>query len=69
MKALSPREMQIVELLVGGLTQKEVACRLGIRPGTVRGYLKRVQTKTEKPTIIAAIVFTLKHGLVLVNSA
>ena len=69
MKALSPRELQIVELMVRGLTQKEVSSRLGIKPSTVRGYLYRVQIKTGMPTVIAAIYYTLTHGMILINSA
>ncbi len=69
MKPLSPREQQVVELLVVGLTQKEISCRLGISTRSVSSYLYRVQMKTEQPTMLSAVVFVLMKGLVLVNSA
>lgn len=62
-KPLSPRERQIIELLVGGLTQKEVACQLGISPRTVSGYLERVQAKTGQTTILAAVVFVMRGSV------
>jgi DNA-binding CsgD family transcriptional regulator len=68
LKQLSPREREVVELLIGGLTQKEIACQLCISPHTVFSYLRRVQIKTEQPTILSAIVFVLIKGEVLVNS-
>jgi len=36
---LSPRELQVVSLLVHGLTNKETARELGIAPKTVHTYL------------------------------
>jgi DNA-binding CsgD family transcriptional regulator len=69
MKSLSPRERMVVEMLVGGLSQKEVACRLSISVRTVSGYLRRVQRKTGQPTVIAAVAYVIVQGIVLVNSA
>lgn len=69
MQPLSPREKMVVEMLVGGLSQKEVACRLRISPRTVSGYLSRVQRKTGQPTAMAAVAYVIVHGIVLVKSA
>ncbi len=69
MKALSPRECEVIQLLVGGLTRKEVACRLGVSMRTVTCYLSRVRAKTEMPTILSAVAYVVKNGMVLVNSA
>lgn len=66
---LSPRETQIIELLVGGLTYNEIAYQLGIRPTTIRCYMSRIMHKTGQSTPMAALAFTLLHGLVLINSA
>lgn len=68
MKPLSPRECQVVEFLVGGLTQKEVADQLGISPCTVRCYLLRIKVKTQQPTVLSAVAFVLIHGMVLPSS-
>jgi DNA-binding CsgD family transcriptional regulator len=69
MQSLSPREKTIVEMLVGGLSQKEVACRLEISPRTVAGYLRRVQRKTGQPTVMAAVAYVVGHGVVAVGCA
>lgn len=66
---LSPRECQTVELLVGGLTRREVAIRMCISIRTVDYYLDRVRIKTGKPTMIAAIAFVIANDMVLMNSA
>ena len=43
--ALSPREVEVIHSLLDGMTDKEIASVLGIRPETVRGYLKIVRSK------------------------
>lgn len=67
-KPLSPRECQVVNLLVGGLSQKEIANILDISPKTVHAYLERVRVKTGQTTMISAIVFVVVHDMVLINS-
>lgn len=42
---LSRRELEILELLSEGMTNKEIAARLGISPETVRTHLKRIYEK------------------------
>jgi DNA-binding CsgD family transcriptional regulator len=42
---LTPREGQIVQLLVEGLTSKEIANRLNLSPNTVRTFLHLVMVK------------------------
>jgi two-component system nitrate/nitrite response regulator NarL len=44
--ALTPREMQVMELVEQGLKNKEIARELGIRPGTVKIHLKHIFEKT-----------------------
>lgn len=43
--ALSPREQQVVFLLVRGLSNKEIAGRCSLAAETVKGYLQRVYKK------------------------
>ena len=44
---LSPRERQVLEGLVDGLTTKEIAIRLDVGVETVRSYIKNVYTKLQ----------------------
>src|SRR5437016_6133588 len=39
---LTPRQEQIVKLVAAGLGDKEIACRLGLAPNTVRTHLQRL---------------------------
>ncbi len=43
---LSPRELEVLELLVQGLTTVAIATELGISPHTVRDHLKHLYRKT-----------------------
>jgi DNA-binding NarL/FixJ family response regulator len=42
---LSPRELEILELLTAGFPNKEIADRLGLSDGTVRWHLRHVYNK------------------------
>jgi DNA-binding CsgD family transcriptional regulator len=43
--ALSPRELEIAQLIAKGLPTKAIAARLGLRPCTVSTYTKRIYLK------------------------
>jgi DNA-binding NarL/FixJ family response regulator len=43
---LTAREHQVLELVEQGMRNKEIAARLGIRPGTVKIHLKHIFEKT-----------------------
>ena len=42
---LTDRERETVELLLQGLTSKEIAIRMGISPNTVKAFLRLVMVK------------------------
>ena len=42
---MSPREQEILALLAEGITNKEIAVRLGISPETVRTHLGHIYEK------------------------
>lgn len=44
-RPLSPREAEVVQLVGEGLSNKEIALRLGINPETVETHLKRARGK------------------------
>jgi DNA-binding NarL/FixJ family response regulator len=43
---LTSRELQVVELIEQGLKNRDIAAKLGIRPGTVKIHLKHIFEKT-----------------------
>jgi DNA-binding CsgD family transcriptional regulator len=57
---LSPRELEITSLLVGGLSTKVIAKRLGLSPRTVANRLTEIYAKLECQNRAEAIV--LLHG-------
>ena len=52
---LSPREVEILEALAGGESNKELARRLGISPNTVKTHLARVYEKLAVQRRVQAI--------------
>ena len=61
---LSNREADVVEELVSGSTDKEIASQLGISVETVRAYLKSVRAKlgVSTRTAIVSVVHNLRDG-------
>lgn len=52
---LSPREVEMLEALATGESNKEIARRLGISPNTVKTHLARVYEKLEVQKRVQAI--------------
>lgn len=52
---LSPREVEILEALAGGDSNKEIARRLGISPNTVKTHVARVYEKLAVQRRVQAI--------------
>ena len=52
---LSPREVEILEALASGESNKEMARRLGISPNTVKTHIARVYEKLEVQRRVQAI--------------
>lgn len=42
---LTRRQLEVVELIAGGLTSQEIAVGLGVRPKTVENYKQRLFVK------------------------
>lgn len=49
-RRLSPREREVVEAIIGGLTNKEIALDLGISAYTVDEYIRRLFIKHDVNT-------------------
>ena len=61
-EGLSPRELEILELLSGGITNKQIASRLGISAATVRTHLGRIYEKLHVQGRTEAVTRYLKAG-------
>jgi DNA-binding CsgD family transcriptional regulator len=62
---LSPREQEVVRLLLEGLSNKEIAEKLGIRINTVKDYLKMLTRKLgvgSRTGIVSCILSGPKKG-------
>lgn len=64
---LSRRELQVVGLLAGGMSQKQAADHLGINERTINEYLRRARKKTKTKSSIAAVVYAITHKLVAIQ--
>lgn len=61
---LSQRERDILQLLVEGLSNAEIAHRLYLSEGTVRNYLSSLFVKLDVSDRTQAVVVALRRGLV-----
>lgn len=61
---LTPREIQILQMLADGATPQETAERLFISPKTVRNHLTKVYDKLGVNSRSQAIVEALKYGMI-----
>jgi RNA polymerase sigma factor (sigma-70 family) len=51
--ALTPREREVALRVVDGLSDREIAERLGLSPFTVRQYVKRIYRKVDVDSRVA----------------
>ncbi len=61
---LSPREAEVLQQLVKGYTNAEIAQRLGISAKTVDHHVQHIYSKLEVSTRAAATLFAVQHHLV-----
>jgi DNA-binding NarL/FixJ family response regulator len=61
---LSPREMEILQFVTRGLSNKEIAARLGISHQTVKNHMTAILHKLDVEDRTQAAVYALRHGWV-----
>ena len=61
---LTPREEEVLELLVEGLSNKEIGARLHLTEGTIKNYVSAIITKLQANDRTHAVVTALRRGLV-----
>ena len=60
---LSPREMQIMQLVATGMTCCAIGRKIGIKESTVCTYIYRVRVKLDVDNKIVAIVKLVRMGI------
>lgn len=65
---LSPREMEILEHVTRGLSNKEIAYKLGISHQTVKNHMTAILRKLRVDDRTQAAVYALQHGWVRLES-
>lgn len=60
---LTPREMDVLRLLVEGLTNQAIGHALGLSPGTVKGYVQSLTQKLDAADRTQAAVKAIRLGL------
>ncbi|HET6312934.1 MAG TPA: tetratricopeptide repeat protein [Chloroflexia bacterium] len=61
---LTPREIEVLQLIAEGLTDAQVADRLVLSTRTVQAHLRSIYSKLDITTRSAATRYALEHGLV-----
>ena len=64
MKRLSPRERQVLKLVVEGRTSKEIARIIGVKPSSIDTYRSRIMAKLEINDIPSLVRFAIRHGVI-----
>lgn len=61
--AFTSREREVLELLVGGYSNREIARRMGIEERTVKAHVAKLLRKVGVPNRIALTMHTINHAL------
>lgn len=61
---LSAREMDVLKLIVRGMSNKEIGSNLGVAEGTVKIHINNILSKLGVSDRTQAATFALQHGIV-----
>lgn len=60
---LTPRELDVLQMVAQGQSAKEVALLLGIAPCTVERHIENVRLKTRTRNRAHMVAFVIQNGL------
>lgn len=61
---LTSREVEVLRLLVRGLSHRDIAAELVVSPKTARNHIEHIYTKLGVSNRVGATLFALQHGIV-----
>lgn len=64
LRTLTEREMDVLRLVAAGHSNKEIAAKLHLTEGTVKGYVSAVLAKLNVADRTQAALYAVKHGVV-----
>ena len=62
--SLTPRELEIVQLLAEGKANKQVAAELGISVRTVETHRQHIMQKLRIRSVVELLFYAIQHGIV-----
>ncbi len=68
LEKLTPREEEVLNLLAGGLSNREIAERLSLSEGTVKNHVSNIIGKLQANDRTHAVIIALKRGLVSLDN-
>ena len=67
LERLTPREIEILQLIADGVASDQIAPTLGVSPHTLRTHLQNVLTKLKVHSKLDAVVLAIRHGKIVAN--
>ena len=62
--ALTPREVEVLTLVAGGLANKEIAAKLGTADGTVKIHVQNILSKLNASDRTHAVTIAIQRGII-----